>query len=56
MEVKKHELEDLQSDMDQEIKVLSNSLLEVDERKTRTQKDSKLMQGSAQEEENKTLD
>ena len=42
--------------MDKEIKVLTNSLQEVDQRKERTYKDSKQMASSAVEEDNKTLD
>jgi hypothetical protein len=42
--------------MEQEIKILKHSLNEVDIRKDRTSKDSKVMASSAVEEENKTLD
>lgn len=56
LETKKHEYHELEQEMSREIKALSGSLSEVDERKTRTQKDSKLMSGTTADEENKTLD
>ena len=56
LETKKHEFAELESDMAEEIKILTKGLNEVDERKARTLKDSKVMQNSTMEEENKTLD
>ena len=56
LENKKHQYFEVTDDMDSEIKVLTNSLQEVDFRKDRIQKDSKMMATSATEEENKTID
>ena len=42
--------------MQREIKVLTKGLQEVDERKVRIQKESKFMQGSAMDEENKKIE
>lgn len=42
--------------MQKEIKILTKGLQEVDDRKARIQKESKFMQGSAMDEENKKID
>ena len=42
--------------MQREIRVLTKGLQEVDERKGRIQKESKFMQGSVMDEENKKIE
>ena len=56
LEAKKHEFKELESEMQREIKVLTKGLQEADERKARIQKESKFMQGSAMDEENKKIE
>lgn len=56
METKKHEYKELESEQQREIKVLVKGLQEVDDRRTRIQRESKVMQGSAMDEENKKID
>ena len=56
LETKKHELKILEAEMNKEVSLLTHSLVEVEERKARTLKESKLMSGATVEEENKTID
>lgn len=56
LELKKHDFNKLEAETNHEIKILNQTLQEVDERKARLYKESKLMQGSVMDEENKKLD